>query len=384
MCNRFSRVAAYALAGALTIMGTSVTAFAFPNDNTLAGTGTLFTNIYGQLPDFQFAAGLKTQEEENATIQNTIVQNVTEQNATEQNASEQITSDENAEEVSITVLEGSMAAANVQDYVNIRNAATEEGEILGKLYSGGVATILGHEGDWFQVSSGTVCGYIKGEYLIYGEEAKPVIEEAKLKTAKVNTETLHVRQDADLEAPILDSLTEGEQVPVEESIDGWDKVTVKGQTGYISTDYVSREESYQVAESKEEEEARLAVEAESRHENLRQEIISYAKQFVGNPYVWGGTSLTNGADCSGFVQSVYAHFGYKLPRDSRSQAAGAGNISENQMQPGDLLFYSGGGSINHVAIYIGNGQVVHASNPKSGIRISNYNYRSPVKVVSYL
>ncbi|MGN6713071.1 C40 family peptidase [Anaerocolumna jejuensis] len=112
-----------------------------------------------------------------------------------------------------------------------------------------------------------------------------------------------------------------------------------------------------------------------------QSIASYAMNFVGNPYVWGGTSLTNGADCSGFVYSVYSHFGYSIPRDSRSQAAGAGyEVSVSNVQPGDLIFYTNsGGSVNHVAMYIGNGQVVNASNERDGIKISRYNYRTPYK-----
>ena len=116
----------------------------------------------------------------------------------------------------------------------------------------------------------------------------------------------------------------------------------------------------------------------------RQSIVSYALQFVGNPYVAGGTSLTKGADCSGFVQSVFRDCGYGIPRSSREQAASGRQVSLDEIQPGDLLFYSKGGSINHVALYIGNGQVVHASTERTGIKISSYNYRTPCKAVSYV
>ena len=108
------------------------------------------------------------------------------------------------------------------------------------------------------------------------------------------------------------------------------------------------------------------------------DIASYALKFVGNPYVYGGTSLTNGADCSGFVMSVYKSFGYSLPRTSSSQASVGTRVDMGSLQPGDLVFYTGGsGSINHVAIYIGGGKVVHASNPRSGIKTSSLNYRTP-------
>ncbi len=116
----------------------------------------------------------------------------------------------------------------------------------------------------------------------------------------------------------------------------------------------------------------------------RTAIVAYAKQFLGNPYVYGGTSLTNGADCSGFTQSVFAHFGITTGRSSRDQAAKGKEISMSAIQPGDLLFYASGSYINHVAIYIGDGQIIHSSNPTTGITITKYNYRTPCKAVTFL
>ena len=116
----------------------------------------------------------------------------------------------------------------------------------------------------------------------------------------------------------------------------------------------------------------------------RTAIVAYAKQFLGNPYVYGGTSLTNGADCSGFTQGVFAHFGITTGRSSRDQAAKGKEISLSAIQPGDLLFYASGSYINHVAIYIGNGQIIHSSNPTTGITITKYNYRTPCKAVTFL
>lgn len=116
----------------------------------------------------------------------------------------------------------------------------------------------------------------------------------------------------------------------------------------------------------------------------RTAIVAYAKQFLGNPYVYGGTSLTNGADCSGFTQEVFAHFGITTGRSSRDQAAKGKEISLSAIQPGDLLFYASGSYINHVAIYIGNGQIIHSSNPTTGITITKYNYRTPCKAVTFL
>jgi cell wall-associated NlpC family hydrolase len=116
--------------------------------------------------------------------------------------------------------------------------------------------------------------------------------------------------------------------------------------------------------------------------DVRVDLCEYAKQFIGNPYVWGGTSLTKGADCSGFVMSVFKNFGIKLSHSSKAQAGEGTKIALSDLKPGDLVFYGNkSGSINHVAIYIGNGQVVHASSPKTGIKTSKYNYRTPVKAV---
>ena len=116
----------------------------------------------------------------------------------------------------------------------------------------------------------------------------------------------------------------------------------------------------------------------------RTAVVAYAKQFLGNPYVYGGTSLTKGADCSGFTQAVYAHFGISTGRSSRDQAARGKEIPVSEAQPGDMLFYASGSYINHVAMYIGGGQIIHSSNPKTGICIAPSNYRTPCKAVTFL
>ena len=110
----------------------------------------------------------------------------------------------------------------------------------------------------------------------------------------------------------------------------------------------------------------------------RQALIQYAKQFLGNPYVYGGTSLTDGVDCSGFVQQIFKHFGITTGRSSRDQYANAQSISFEQLQPGDLVFYASGDYINHVAIYAGDGVIIHAANARTGICTGRYNYRTPV------
>lgn len=120
--------------------------------------------------------------------------------------------------------------------------------------------------------------------------------------------------------------------------------------------------------------------------STRQSIVNFALQFVGNAYVYGGTSLTNGADCSGFTQSVMANFGIGIPRTAGAQSVSGRAVDLGSIQPGDLLFYSGSGDygIGHVTMYIGNGQVVHASNSTSGIIVSDIGYRTPTCARSYI
>ncbi|OYP45675.1 hypothetical protein CG709_03825, partial [Lachnotalea glycerini] len=241
--------------------------------------------------------------------------------------------------------------------------------------------------------------------------------------AKVNTTTLKVRDDASLDATVQTLVPIDEEMEVLEELDGWVKVKIDSDVvGFVSSDYVDLRTDFVEAESIEEEKARLEKEEAERKaaeeaaraadeaakkkaqaqsksssksssqtsgstqavSGSRQAIVSYALQFVGNPYVYGGTSLTNGTDCSGFTQSVFGDNGISISRTSRDQGAGGREVALSDIQPGDLLFYSNGSSINHVALYIGNGQVVHASTEKTGIKISNAFYRTPCKAVSYV
>lgn len=334
-------------------------------------------------------------------------------------------------------IQNNLAFAQVTNYVNIRSKASEEGEIVGKLYDNGAATILGKKSGWYKIKSGSVTGYIKGDYLVTGEKAVSIAKKAGTRIAEVNTTTLYVRKEASTDSTILTLIAMGDDLKVKKELDGWAKVQIDESTyGYVSTDYVNLATSYEEAISIEEEQQRLEEEANNQVQNVSSSnsgnststnrpsgststggnssssngsgsstssggsssssngsgssvgstgsnIADYAVQFIGNPYVWGGTSLTNGADCSGFTQSVFRHFGIYIPRNSRSQANSGTRVSLENVRPGDLIFYARSGTINHVAIYIGNGKVISASSPSTGIRITAYNYRTPVKAVRY-
>lgn len=217
-----------------------------------------------------------------------------------------------------------MAFANVTSFLYIRSEPTKESEYVGKLYPGYAAKITGPVGEWTPVESGGVTGYVKTEFITVGQKSEQFAEEL-----------------------IAQAETEG------------------------------REDAFTYAESREAEEARLQAEAEAAAQQAAggQAIADYACQFIGNPYVWGGTSLTNGADCSGFVQSVFAQFGISLPRTSYDQRGVGVAISYDQAMPGDIICYDG-----HVGIYIGGGQIVNAQNPAQGIGISPATYTTILSV----
>ena len=290
--------------------------------------------------------------------------------------------------------------AKVNDYVNVRSLPNEESEILGKLYNEAAGTLLGEENGWYKISSGSVTGYVKSDYVVVGDEAEELAKKVGKRIATVTTETLRVRKQPGLDAPILGLIPMEEELTALEEVDGWVKVSIEEGDGWVSTDYVKLRTDFVRAESKKEEEARLAKEKAAREaaEKRRRQaaakakvqaaigngngssggnaVASYACQFVGNPYVYGGTSLTNGADCSGFVMSVYAHFGVKLPHSSSALRNVGYGVSLSEAQPGDIICYSG-----HVGIYIGNNTIVHASSAATGIKYTSpANYRTVLAV----
>ncbi len=333
-----------------------------------------------------------------------------------------------------------IAVSHVREnsYVNVRSEPNTTSEVLGKLYNDCAATILatvdGEGGQWYEIKSGSVQGYIKAEYFLTGDEAEArAIEIGKLE-GRVNTNGLRLRSEPSLDSEILTLIWSGETYVVLETGGEFVKIMVdEDLVGYVYAEMIDVDVKFDTAISLEEEQKqkeeeerkkREAEEAQRRLEEAKKQqaaaesaaaeagssesgssssgsssassevtsasrdaLVSYAKQWVGvTPYVYGGTSLENGADCSGFTQAVYRNaLGVSIPRDSRSQASGSTTISESELQPGDLVFYnSGGGAIDHVAIYIGGGQVVHASNSRVGTIISNMKYREPCQYGRYI
>lgn len=264
--------------------------------------------------------------------------------------------------------------------LNIRETAAEDGKLVGKLPANAGCEIIGTDGDWSQIKSGEVEGYVLSKYLITGTEAWDKACELAQYVATATTGGLRVREAATTESEIIYQLGEGEEIAILDNTQGdeWIKVDVDGDEGYVSAEYVDIDLSLKTAMTLTEARYGAGV------SDVRMAVCDYALQFVGNRYVWGGTSLTSGVDCSGFTMQIMKQYGVYLSHSSKAQANEGTTISTSELKPGDLIFYGKGKSINHVAIYIGGGQIVHASNKRDGIKISNYTYRTPIKCVRVL
>ena len=273
-----------------------------------------------------------------------------------------------------------LGIANVEDAnLNVRETPSTSGRLVGKMPQNSACEIIEEADGWAHIKSGEVEGYVSMEYLLTGPDAKLIANDLVRTVAVVNVDALNVRDEASEKSAVLTQVPKDAELDYVESLEGWIKIELDSQEAYVSAEYVTIKEKLDTAVTMTE---LLYGEGVS---DVRVEMVEYAKQFLGNPYVWGGTSLTKGADCSGFVLSVYKKFGVKLPHYSGSQANSGTKISFSEIQPGDLIFYAdSNGKINHVTMYIGNNQVIHASSPKNGIMISKYNYRTPVKYVRIL
>ncbi|HIR76006.1 MAG TPA: C40 family peptidase [Candidatus Choladousia intestinipullorum] len=460
---------------------------------------------------------------DNTGTENTAAQEMDAEAATEETEAAEAPAEESAaSETEAADRTGEMVFAQCNEYINVRSAANTDSEVVAKMYNNDSATVIGQEGDWYQIQSGNAVGYVKAEYFATGADAEAIASEVAYNVAVVHPDELNVRIAPGEDTEVIDVAYSAEELEVVAYDGDWMKVALGNDVyGYVNAYYVDYKTYYPTAETIEEEQARLAEEAaaaeaaayaeqetytedvytedsyteevytentyteetyteeaytedtyteetsaedatwtddsQSADDNLEtwteeeyqndqtaeetlpedivyeetqeapeivweeeapqteapqteapqteapqteapqteeteaavsdssvgQQIVDYAMQFVGNPYVWGGTSLTEGADCSGFTQSVFANFGIGLARVAADQSYGGTAVDISSIQPGDLLFYSDGSSISHVAIYAGNGTIVHASNPESGITTSAYNYSTPVAARRY-
>lgn len=299
-----------------------------------------------------------------------------------------------------------LAIAQVSNYVNVRSLPNTDSDIVGKIYNGAVAQVLsvaGEENDWFQIISGNVEGYIKAEFFLYGDAAAEVIDQYVTRYANVIADRLNVREQPSTESKRIGYIDNGEKVQLLENQGEWLRVQyTDGKEGYVSSQYVTISEEFVYGktleeEAKEQEERKILEEREnvteqevaedvtimvtepvgtySSNAELRSSIVNYAMQFLGNRYVHGGNSLVTGTDCSGFTSLIYKEFGYSLSRTPSGQLSSNGrSIDYSQIQPGDIICYGKGGKCTHVALYIGNGQIIHSANSRKGVVIYQADY----------
>ena len=266
--------------------------------------------------------------------------------------------------------------------LNVRKGAGTNYAVIGSLKEDASVIIQGTSGDWYKITAKingkSVTGYVSSQYIKIGsssnsnsgsdtsDASKPSsdatykeVNETVWATAGVN-----IRKGAGTNYSIIGSLVKnGSITRIGVGSNGWSKVKYGNSTGYISSEYLTTTNPNPGAES-----------------TTGDAVVAFAKQFLGNPYVWGGNDLNTGVDCSGFTQQVFLNFGIQLNRTADAQRSNGRAISLSEAQPGDLVFYGSSGYASHVALYIGNGQVIHASSPSTGIIISNVNYRTPIQV----
>ena len=303
-----------------------------------------------------------------------------------------------------------LGVARVDSYLNVRNKPGEDSKVVGKMTKNSGCNIYKVNKGWAKIISGKVKGYVKASYLIKDKQAEEFAKKIANLRIAVNTETLNVRYLPSTDARIYDQISEEDEydiykrdltktwlkkyvskhckksdlknIDIKEmynNLENWMCISIDNEKAFVSRDFVKVTFNLDRAVSINKSGLTSKTSSGSSDSPNLTNMVNYAMQFLGNPYVWGGTSLTNGADCSGFVMRIYEHFGYSLPRTSSAQAGATKTVSSGDVRPGDLFFYGSGG-VSHVAMYIGNGQIIHASNPRTGIKISSAYYRTPIKI----
>ena len=282
--------------------------------------------------------------------------------------------------------------ATLKTNMNVRQEPSVSSARVGGAKEGDTFLITGDDGTWVSITFNGKKAYLKKSYLTITYKFKDVTpvgsssssssssnstgSSSETKTGTVTASSLKVRAGAGTSYDVITTVSKGTKLTITGSSGNWYKISIKvdgsKKTGYVSKDYVSLGSSTTSSGS-----------SSSSGSGSGDEIAAYALQFLGNPYVYGGTSLTNGCDCSGFVQSVFKHFGYSLPRTSAAQSEGGKTVALDKLKKGDLLFYAKNGTVNHVGIYIGDGKIVNASNEKVGIVTYRYDYRTPVRAARY-
>lgn len=268
--------------------------------------------------------------------------------------------------------------------LRVRQSDSTQAQIVGYMNDKTSGNILVKGKNWTKIQSGSVIGYIMNDYYVSGSLVPTYAKKAGIDLKATLKANMNVRAAASTSSKRIGGASKGSSYIVKKEYKDWVSIAYGSKTGYLKKDYITVEYDFAKAISSSANNTTPSAKSDS---TTGAKIASYALQFKGNPYVYGGTSLTNGCDCSGFTQAIYKHFGYSIPRISRDQANAGHEVtaSSSSLQRGDLIFYANtSGVINHVSLYIGDSKVIHASNEKVGIIVSTYNYRTPVKAVRIL
>lgn len=401
------------------LAGLSVSFEKYCNDVLVQMTGENAVEQIAKVPEIGTATETPVQTDEVAQVESTEVQADT----AAQTSTTTLTNDAAAtpaetkapeKKVKLNLVYDRLGVVQVKNYVNVRKKPSENSKIVGKMTNNSGCNVYKIKKGWAKIVSGGVRGWVKAEYLITDKKAEEKAQKVATLRATVSTETLNVRYLPSTDANVYDQISADEDYKIArekltkgwldeyikknvkksqlkgidkqamyDDLDNWVLISIDNDRAFVSKDFIkltyNLNRAVSIKESSSKKKGGGSGSSSSESSSGASSVISYAMQFLGNRYVYGGTSLTNGTDCSGFTMRVYQKFGISLPRTSGAQAAATSKVTPGNERPGDLFFYGSGG-VSHVALYIGNGQIIHASNPSDGIKISSAYYRKPIKI----
>lgn len=402
MMNKGKKLIAIAVAGVLTVGAIHVRGAVVATEEQIEGTNvvldTYCNNVAAGVVVAQSSENLAGVEQPQATATPVPQQ---------ENSEAEVEAEEDAH-VELNLNYSRLGIANkVDTYLNVRKKPSESAKLVGKMTKNAGCHVYSVKKGWAKIVSGKVKGYVKASYLTLDEKAEELATKVGRNCVEIQTDSLRVRALPTKSAPIYSVISEGEEFVIKkqnitldyvkdvvkkekiskkglEKAGGYEQIeaemndficiSVDDDIAFVAKEFVKQQYSLKRAVTVK----TVSASKSSGVSSSQASIVEYAKQFLGNRYVWGGASLTSGTDCSGFTMSLYRKYGHSLPHNAAAQAGVTRSVSSPK--PGDLFFYSNGSRINHVAMYIGNGQVIHASNPRDGIKISNAYYRHPVKI----
>lgn len=267
----------------------------------------------------------------------------------------------------------------LESFINVRTDADPDADIIGKMTNHNICEVLetSSDGEWYKIESGDVSGWVTTEYVKTGWEAEDIARANAGKRVKVTSDTANVMIEANEDSEVYTQISCNELYDVVDYSGDYTRILVDEEVGYVLSSNLEELYSLQTA-------VEYTPPKELVAQTTRGKLVNLAMQYLGGRYVWGGETLGVGVDCSGFTMKLYEQFGVHLTHYAQTQASEGRRISRDQLQKGDLVFYAKGGYIHHVAMYIGDGKVIHAQSANLGIRITSMDYATPYCYATYL